>query len=426
MADGYRMLFIFCHVKMTTRDFDSLIDAPAFVALANRTQDFEPFKVMGIRSKELVHSRVLATFLNKQERHGLGADFLNAFVRALARPDSNLFSGDRLDADELLGVMAPSAHSLVYRELDFIDLVVVFPAQRLVIGIENKVHAGEQKAQLARYQEALRMRFKGYRHALVFLTRSGRNPTTANISDRMPIYCMDYGQVTGMLKRCKESPNLVTTAAIFIDQFVDHIERYMTASSQAKELCWQLFTEHEKAYKDIYDHYKYCVARKVKSAFSSIADRLTTDPVFGIDPALIEITPRQVENDKHVVYYDLDVRMHSWPKGVGVLIYKRIAFSVFPYVREADIANLRANCLLPMSPSTAKGWPGYRYFCADQALDTVRTVREQGNELTPGDVDQALSLAAGYMRTISQALEAQSFVSDVHREFADEQAASSS
>jgi hypothetical protein len=65
---------------------------PNFSARIGYTDAFDPFKIMGIRSSELVHSRVLAPFLNKQKRHGLGAEFLNAFMTALARPDARSLS----------------------------------------------------------------------------------------------------------------------------------------------------------------------------------------------------------------------------------------------------------------------------------------------------------------------------------------------
>lgn len=384
---------------------EEFVKAPAFADLASYMHEFEPFKAMGIRSKELVHSRILATFLNKSARHGLGADFLNAFVTALAQPGAVLFSGERLDAAELLTATGPNVHSQVFRELDFIDLVIVFPAHQLVIGIENKVDAGEQEDQLARYQETLRTRFSGYRQALVFLTRTGRNPNTANTKDRVPVYCMGYGEVAAMLKSCKTSPQLAKGAAIFVDQFIDHIERYMTGNTQTKELCWKLFSEHEEAYKQIVRQYQNCIERKIVMAFSAIAERLTTDPILGVDPAQLQIEHVQTKPDKETIFYSLHVRMRSWPEGVWVKIYKHNWFGVFPFIHEADLARLGTDCRLPVSSSTAKSWPELRYVTARQGMDAGRQVRADGNDMTAEDVDVALALAAGYIRDINEALE---------------------
>lgn len=83
---------------------ETLMQDPAFAELADFTHQFEPFRAMGIHSKELVHSRILATFLNRAGLHNLGPDFLNRFVMALLQPQTRLFSGEAVDPGALLAV----------------------------------------------------------------------------------------------------------------------------------------------------------------------------------------------------------------------------------------------------------------------------------------------------------------------------------
>lgn len=384
---------------------EALEKTQAFADLAGYTKVFDPFEVMGVRSKELVHSRILASFLNKQEHHGLGAEFLNTFISRLARPDAVVFAGNRLDREILLMATEPNAQSRIYREFEFIDIVIVFPAHQLVIGIENKIRAGEQQDQLARYQKTLSTYFSGYRQALVFLTRSGRAPETANPEHPVPVYCMTYGEIAVMLKQCKASSKLDPAAAIFIDQFIGHIERYMTGSAQTKELCWQLFSNHENAYRKIVDHYLYCIKRKVILAFSSIAERLATDPIFCTDSSELQIRHYEPkDHNKEVVHCDLDFRLKSWPEGVWIKIYKHTWFAVFPFIHEADLANLGSDCPLSISHRDARSWQGYRYVTTRQDLDDGRKVRANGNELTEDDINVALGLVAGYIREINESL----------------------
>lgn len=54
---------------------EALMQDPAFAELTDFTHQFEPFRAMGIHSKELVHSRILATFLNRAGLSQLGAGF---------------------------------------------------------------------------------------------------------------------------------------------------------------------------------------------------------------------------------------------------------------------------------------------------------------------------------------------------------------
>lgn len=386
---------------------ESLMRDSAFEELTDYTHQFEPFKTLGIHRKELVHSRILATFLNRNESHKLGADFLNAFVMALVKPGAVLFSGEPLEPDELSKVFAPSVHSQVYRELYFIDLVIVFPRQRLVIGIENKVDAGEQEDQISRYQETLRTRFAGFRQALVFLTPDGRTPKTANAQGGVPVYCMGYGQIAGMFRACMASPRLSAGAGAFIDQFVNHIELHMTGNTRTQELCWQLFSKNEAAYKEIVRQYRSCIERKVVSALSGLADRLASDSILSVDPTQLQIERERSKDDKAIIFYSLHIRMIGWPEGVWVKIYKHNWLGVFPFIHEADLAKFGPRFPLPVSATTARNWQELRYVSARSGMDEARKVLGDGNEFTQDDLDIALALAADYVREINEALELQ-------------------
>ncbi len=81
---------------------------------------------MGVHGKELVHSRILATFLNRTGSHKLGANFLNRFIMALASPQTPLFSGEAVEVQVLSEAVKPNVHSQVYRELNCIDLIISF------------------------------------------------------------------------------------------------------------------------------------------------------------------------------------------------------------------------------------------------------------------------------------------------------------
>lgn len=393
---------------MASEMVEDLIRTPAFEELKSFTHQFEPFKAMGIHSKELVHSRILATFLNRSQNHNLGAEFLNAFVMALAKPDAVVFSGKRLDPVAFINATASSVHSQVYREFHFIDLVVVFPGQRLVIGIENKVDAGEQEEQVSRYQETLRSQFPGFRQVLVFLTPDGRKPTTANTQDEVPVYCLDYRQIAGMFRACRTSSRISAGTAAFIDQFVNHIELHMTGSSRTHELCWQLFSDHEAAYNEIFKQYRNCVERKVVSVFALLEERLTSEPVLGVDPSQLQITHVRSTDDKAIIFYALHIRQLGWPQGVWVKIYKHNWLGVFPFIHEADLERFAGAFPLPVSAQPAKFWPGIRYVSARAGLDEARKVLADGNQFTQDDLNIALALAAQYVSEINQAIDARS------------------
>lgn len=384
---------------------EALMREPAFAELTDYAHQFEPFRAMGVHGKELVHSRILATFLNRTGSHKLGANFLNRFIMALASPQTPLFSGEAVEVQVLSEAVKPNVHSQVYRELNCIDLIIVFPAHQLVIGIENKVDAGEQEEQLARYQEALRVRFPAFRQALVFLSPNGRAPKTANAKDSVPVYCMDYGQVAEICKACKRVPGLSASVEVFLDQFVNHIELHMTGSTRTQALCWELFSKNEAAYREIVRQYDRCIERKVLDAFAALESRLSKEPLFGVDPSQLQIEREQSKDDKAVIFYSLHIRMLHWPAGVWVKIYKHNWLGVFPFIRESELAALSEVFPLPLSAEVAKHWSGVRYVSSRPGLDEARRVLTDGNDFTSEDLEIALGLAATYVQEINEALQ---------------------
>lgn len=231
--------------------------------------------------------------------------FLNSFLLGVVNLHRE--SGSPLSLSSLIS--STDQNVRVYRELENIDLVVEFPATKLVIAIENKIWAKEQPNQVARYQEILSTRYQNHDLALVYLSPNGRKPTTLNKYSSVPVYCMSYRQVAQQLELVKSRSN--EPAKHFINQFVSHIEAYMTGSNEVNELCWQIFNKHEDAYSKMMSAYEYCQRRKVEESFLDIESRIKTDAAFSKFSGEIVIQKTVEENSKYIVAYDLDVRLKS-------------------------------------------------------------------------------------------------------------------
>jgi hypothetical protein len=126
-----------------------------------RTGPSDTLGVLGRDRDELSHSRMLGWLLDPLGQHGLGSTFLAAFAGALCQP--------------LIGSCERAA---VYLEMSRgesrADIVIQLPQDTIVI--ENKVDAGEQADQ------CLRLANDHPDGLLVFLTPSGKRPTTAGTS----------------------------------------------------------------------------------------------------------------------------------------------------------------------------------------------------------------------------------------------------
>ena len=157
------------------------------------------FTALGVARSELHHSRWLAYLLQPTEAHGQGVAFVRAWVQHL------------VDAGALPpAALAPQPlqQALVTTEQDTAGLgridVLLQLGDGSCIGIENKVDAGEQEAQLARYAQWLRAVCPpGAQAALVFLTPDGRASQTLGGADtalQVPVVCLSYAQLAGILE----------------------------------------------------------------------------------------------------------------------------------------------------------------------------------------------------------------------------------
>lgn len=372
-----------------------------FSKINSYSENFDLFKMMGVRSKELVHSNILAALLNPSYAHGLNHSFLNAFTQSVV--NLKLESGTPLSLSNLIS--ATNQNVRVYRELENIDLVIEYPASKVVIAIENKIWAKEQQNQVARYQDILLTRYPNHQVALVYLSPSGRKPTTLNRDSNVPVYCMSYGQISKLLELVKYRGN--DSAKYFISQFISHIEAYMTGSSEVNELCWQIFNKHEDAYSQMMSAYEYCKRRKIEESFLDIESRIKTDAAFSKFSDEIEIQKTVEENNKYIVAYDLDVRIKSWPQGVMVKLYKHYWLGVFPYVTsEFKDSTIELSKRLGCHPNLpVKAWQDKYYVSSNKNLDKERMVNSDGNSISLEDINVVLNKLSTHIEDINSALQ---------------------
>jgi hypothetical protein len=134
-------------------------------------------RTLGVARDEVAHSRLLAMLLDPQ-RHRGAEIMLRVLLRGiLSRNQFTNSIGERIRI-----ILEDSwTEVTVHREFLHIDVVVCISCERgaAVIGIENKIDAGERPQQLRRYQEKLQRAYPDVAAVMVFLTPTGREPTTA-------------------------------------------------------------------------------------------------------------------------------------------------------------------------------------------------------------------------------------------------------
>lgn len=136
-----------------------------------RGELFNAFTAVTRADDENRHSRVLASLLDPRGHHGQGLLFLRSFLHEIGLEKY----APATDGEAVWSVKT----ELVLPTRRRIDLLIDGPS--VVIGIENKVFAGEGDGQLADYARELG---KHHKHGmLVFLTPTGRPPHDALHTD---------------------------------------------------------------------------------------------------------------------------------------------------------------------------------------------------------------------------------------------------
>src|SRR5437870_488826 len=92
---------------------------------------FNIFRALRLETHEIRHSNFLGWLLDPQESHDQGEVFLRTFIEAIRK------AGIRIPRITIRKNLLRDAQ--ISREIDQLDLRIVLPRPKIVIGIENKL-----------------------------------------------------------------------------------------------------------------------------------------------------------------------------------------------------------------------------------------------------------------------------------------------
>ena len=190
---------------------------------------------------------MLSWLLSPQETHGLGDKFLKKFL-IYATNGTNLEIANNLNPIDV--DLMDLSDSLVYREKNNIDILLISEKNRLVFAIENKISTGEHSNQLNRYRELLQKEFgPTYHYILIFLTPEGLEPT-----DTENWISMDYSFVLNELNKLLSIYEIPDKAKVYIDDYIKAIRRNVVEDKELKDLCKKIYFKHKEAFDLIFEN----------------------------------------------------------------------------------------------------------------------------------------------------------------------------
>ena len=142
-----------------------------------RSSTFNLFNLLGIAHLEVsTHSAMLADLLNPEGSHGQRHLFLTAFIEYMKEKLSRISGGNSFPAVARDDVISSSWFVDKEKSTEFgnMDIVVSSPELRFLVVIENKIGAGEQQEQIARYALWMENQREHYeKRVLLYLTPEG-------------------------------------------------------------------------------------------------------------------------------------------------------------------------------------------------------------------------------------------------------------
>jgi hypothetical protein len=167
-----------------------------FIEINRSRARFNLFEAIGGVRVELRHSNFLSFLLSPARSHGLGSKPLQNVLRAILTK----LPPDKRPLPALEVIVGDLDDATVFREIDYIDLLVEVRELNFVVAIENKVDAKEGDGQLARYKAVIDKKYSRWRKLFVYLTPAGDEP------DHPEYVAFSYSELAQVIELLQTAP----------------------------------------------------------------------------------------------------------------------------------------------------------------------------------------------------------------------------
>jgi hypothetical protein len=203
------------------------------------------FEAVGAVRSELRHSDFLGYLLDPSQTHGLGDLFLKRFLQAATKSaldDVSQVTPIEIDVWDL-------GDSIVWREYENIDLLVMSRSAKFGVVIENKVDSSEHSNQLTRYREAIQRAHPGYRFLFLLLTIEGDEASDDQYLS------ISYRTIAEILQKLLDnrSGTLGSDVTMIIGHYLDLVRRHFMDDSELALLARKIYERHRRALDFIFE-----------------------------------------------------------------------------------------------------------------------------------------------------------------------------
>lgn len=208
--------------------------------------EFNLFEAAGLTNQEIRHSRFLSFLLDPKGAHGLGDLFVTRVLQAAVsgRPPDEV-GVTALDL-ELMDLSDFEISCEVHR----IDILLLSPANRFAVIVENKVGTGEHSNQLPRYLATVEGMRPGWRTLPLLLSPRGIEPSDPRY---FPVSYESVAEILASIAGSRRT-SLSPDVALAMAHYERLLRRHVVSDAKLKDLCQQIIAKHRKAIDLLIEH----------------------------------------------------------------------------------------------------------------------------------------------------------------------------
>lgn len=230
-------------MRVGTMDIESklanLIDDRDFIQIVDSRARFNIFEAIGGERAELRHSNFLSFLLSPARSHGLGNKALQMILRALLAK----VSSEHRPIPALEVAVADLDEAFVFREVDYIDILIEIRELNLVVVIENKVGSKAGDGQLERYRSKIEIKYAHWKKLFVYLTPVGDEP------NHDEYIAFSYTELAAMLdhllldERHLCGPDML----LVLKHYTEMLRRHIVDDEALRNLAVKIYERHAEA-----------------------------------------------------------------------------------------------------------------------------------------------------------------------------------
>lgn len=226
---------------------------------------FNIFDCLKLTRTEIRHSNFLAWLLDPNETHGLRDYFLKEFLKNILKSKKTEIAeinGKEIEpkssenSDEIIKrpYSVPSIFDIdywdmteteVFRESEYIDLLLVDEKNKFVFVIENKIDSFQHSNQLARYRDYVDEQYPNTTYQKLFIYLKPKKETVEK-----PYIYLSYHTVRDTIKELIDDKDdkISDEILVAIKHYNEILERdIMNSEDELKKICRQIYRKHKTA-----------------------------------------------------------------------------------------------------------------------------------------------------------------------------------